>query len=74
MENLERRVETLEARVRELEDLREIQDLRFRYHIAVNDRELDSIGSLFTEDATVDFGGIGSARGRKEIEALYAKS
>jgi len=71
LQDLEERIGALEATVGALRDRAAIQDLRFRYHIAVNDRELDSIGSLFTEDATVDFGGIGSARGRKQIEALY---
>lgn len=71
MEDLARRVEALEAQVRELRDRVAIQDLRFRYHIAVNDKKLDSIASLFSEDAEVDFGVIGSARGRAAIDTLY---
>ena len=34
-------------------------------------QELDSIHLLFSEDAEVQFEGIGSAQGRSEIEALY---
>ena len=71
MEDLESRVRSLEAQVGVLQDRFEIQDLRFRYHVAVNEKELESIHSLFTEDAEVHFEGIGSARGRAEIEALY---
>ena len=71
MENLEARVQALEARVRELEDLREIQDLRFRYHIAVNERRLGEIADLFWEDAEVSFGEFGEAQGREAIDSLY---
>jgi len=71
MEDLESRIRTLEARVNVLQDRSEIQDLRFRYHIAVNEKELDSIHLLFADEAEVHFEGIGSARGRREIEALY---
>jgi hypothetical protein len=73
MQQLESRVRALEAKVRELEDRAAIQDLRFRYHIAVNDGGHEAIGSLFSENAEVDFGEIGSARGRSEIDALYRR-
>lgn len=71
MEDLEARVRTLEAAVGELQDRAAIQDLRFRYHVAVNDEQLDSIAPLFSEDGEAQFGELGSARGRTEIEALY---
>ena len=67
----ERRLLELESRVRELEDLREIQELRFRYHIAVNERRLADIAELFSEDAAVDFGPIGAAHGRAAIASFY---
>lgn len=69
--NLEERVRVLEATVGELRDRSEIQELRFRYHIAVNEKDLEAIGPLFVEDGEAQFGEIGSARGRIEIEALY---
>ena len=73
MENLERRVAQLESRVRELEDLREIQELRFRYHIAVNERRTGEIAALFSEEGEANFGEIGSATGRPAIAAFYAE-
>ncbi len=73
MKDLEARVCELEATVAALRDRAEIQDLRFRYHIAVNEKELDSIGPLFSADGEAHFGEIGSARGRAEIDALYAE-
>lgn len=71
MQDLVSRVEALEATVAELSDRASIQELRFRYHIAVNEKQLDSIPLLFAADAIVDFEGIGSARGIDAIEALY---
>ena len=73
MQDLETRVLALEAKVAELQDRSALQALRFRYHIAVNEKSLDSLHLLFTEDAEVDFEGIGSARGHTEIERLYAE-
>lgn len=71
MEGLESRIRVLESAVADLSDRAAIQDLRFHYHVAVNEKELDSIHLLFAEDAVVDFEGIGSARGTSAIEALY---
>lgn len=68
---LESRVRALESTVSDLSDRAAIQDLRFHYHVAVNEKELDAIHPLFTEDAMVEFEGIGSAQGRDAIEALY---
>jgi ketosteroid isomerase-like protein len=71
METLENRVLELESRVRELEDLREIETLRFDYHIAVNERRVAEIASLFSEDGEAHFGEIGSAKGRPAIAEFY---
>jgi ketosteroid isomerase-like protein len=71
MEDLESRIRTLETELGILKDRAAIQDLRFRYHIAVNEKDLEAIPRLFTEDAEVEFEGIGSARGQLEIDALY---
>ena len=38
MTDLEARVAALESEVRALQDRAEIQELRFRYHIAVNEK------------------------------------
>ena len=73
MNDLEARVSELEGTVAALRDRAEIQDLRFRYHVAVNEKELDSIGGLFSADGEARFGEIGSARGRAEIQTLYAE-
>ena len=71
MGDLAARVRSLEARVAELCDRASIQDLRFRYHVAVNEKQLGSIPSLFAEGAEVEFEGIGSATGIEAIETLY---
>ncbi len=71
MSGLDARLRELEERVHLLEDRAAIQDLRFRYHVAVNEKALESIPGLFTQDAEVYFEGIGSAAGQREISTLY---
>lgn len=70
-DDLRDRIQVLENRVAELEARSAIQDLRFRYHVAVNEKDLASIEPLFSQDAEVHFEGIGNARGAREIDALY---
>ena len=73
MSSLEARLRQLEKRIALLEDRAAIQDLRFRYHVAVNEKALEAIPELFTEDAEVHFEGIGAASGRSAIATLYAE-
>ena len=40
MEDLESRIRTLETEMGVLKDRAAIQDLRFRYHVAVNEKDL----------------------------------
>jgi ketosteroid isomerase-like protein len=44
-----RRVERLEAES-------SIRDLKSRYHVLINDTEFDKVGTLFTDDASVQLG------------------
>ena len=81
MTDLETRVQVLEAQVRELEpqvqDLRdrtEIQGLRFRYHIAVNEKTPDMIKDLFAADGEIDFAHLGKAKGQTEVNTFYQKA
>ncbi|API59364.1 hypothetical protein BSL82_08610 [Tardibacter chloracetimidivorans] len=64
---------SLEDRIRHLEDIEEIRQLRMRYHINTNDGHFDRMWELFTEDAYVDFGYISRARGRREINELFLR-
>lgn len=64
---------TLEDRIRRLEDIEEIRQLRMKYHINTNDGHFDRMWELFTEDAWVDFGYISKAKGREEIDALFKR-
>lgn len=73
MSPTESRLRELEQRVHLLEDRFAIQDLRFRYHVAVNEKSLEAIPDLFTEDAEVHFEGIGAASGQSAISDLYAE-
>jgi len=72
MTDLAARVAALEAEVRRLRDRAEIQDLRLRYHAAVNERRPEAIAPLFAPDGALDFGALGRADGRAEIAAFFA--
>ena len=53
----------LERRVATLEDRIEIMEVRHRYCYAVDTRDWDTFVSLFTNDASLDYGGIGTFEG-----------
>jgi ketosteroid isomerase-like protein len=61
----------LETRVRILEDIEEIRQLKSRYVYALDERDWDSVVDSFTDDAKVDFGTFGGHQGRKEIEEFF---
>lgn len=64
-------MEDLAQRVQRLEDLEEIRQLRARYCYLLDDGEWQGLAELFTEDG--QFHGIGSATGRAELAAFYAR-
>ena len=72
-QDLEARVAELEARVRELLDREAIRELRSRYHELVNTGGWADIPELFSEDAELDFGYLGQARGRARIGRFFAR-
>ena len=64
---------SVEARMRRLEDIDAIRRLRMDYHRYVNTRTMAEAAILYSGDAFVDFGPTERARGRDEIATLYAK-
>lgn len=72
MSDLAARVTALEAEVQRLRDRAEIQDLRFRYHVAVNESRPEAIAPLFARGGGLDFGPLGRASGQAEIAAFFA--
>ncbi len=74
MADLETRIAALEARVRELQDRNEIQELRFRYHIAVNEKKPEMIPDLFPENGEIDFAHLGKAQGKAQVAAFYTQA
>lgn len=74
MPDLEARVAALEAAVRELNDRREIQELRFRYHIAVNEKRPQDVPDLFAEDGEIDFAHLGRVKGKPQLAAFYSRA
>ncbi len=62
----------LEARVQQLEDREEIRALVARYGLAVDDRDIDTLGELFTEDGAFVHGDGGvETHGRREVVEFY---
>ncbi len=64
---------SIEARLQRFEDTEEIRRLRQQFHRYVNDGEQSRLASLYTDDALVDFGPDLRAKGRSEIDALFAR-
>ena len=62
--------ETLEARLRRLEDLAEIQQLFIDYGHHLDAGDFDAYASLFAVDGEVKLGPMGRAQGRDEIRKL----
>lgn len=63
----------LEARVRRLEDIQEVWRLLMDYRRHLDARDFRSYSLLFTEDGEW-IGGLGSAKGPAEIEALLERT
>ena len=64
-------LQDLHVRLRKLEDIEEIRDLRLTYHRFINEGDFTAVADLYTEDADVDLDVAGRASGREDIKALY---
>ena len=71
-QDVETRLQALEAKIQDLSDREAIRSLRFRYHECINGEELDAIAGLFTEDAelTVQTAHV-THRGHDEIRRMF---
>ena len=66
---------SLEARIRRLEDIHELEKLKARYAaFCDDDYAQDGIASLFTEDGVWDGGPMGRYDGREAIREFFATS
>lgn len=67
-------VAALEARVRQLEDIRAIENLKFRYTAACDSGfDRDAIADCFTEDGRWGANGFGECHGREEIRDFFRR-
>ena len=71
--DLETRIRELESKVAELGDREALRDLRYRYHEYVNEGKFASIPDLFTADGELEFGQLGTAKGREQILAFFKR-
>lgn len=62
--------DTLESRVRRLEDLHELQQLRARYCQLLDDGKWQQLAELFTADGA--FVGLSTARGREGLVSFFS--
>jgi hypothetical protein len=63
----------LEARIRQLEDIEAVKQLKHRYCMACDDDyDPTRLAPLFTEDAVWDGGALGRFEGREAIRAFFA--
>lgn len=68
-------MKTLEERVRAIEDVERIKELKARYAAACdNNYDADAIAALFAEDAIWDGGALGKAEGREKIRRFFRRA
>jgi uncharacterized protein (TIGR02246 family) len=65
-------LERLASRVRDLESVKEIEDLHRTFVRAVADREFDGLEQFFTDDATIDMRSHGPKTGRTAIREHFS--
>jgi ketosteroid isomerase-like protein len=64
-------IQDLEAAVQELQDAKEIQELRSSYCYYTDTNDWQSISNLFTDDAVCDFGPFGVYNGKEEVVGFF---
>ncbi len=62
----------LESRIKNLEDLRDIQELKTRYCYYIDNRQWALLAGIFSEKGTIDCGEFGKANGREEIQKFFS--
>ncbi|MFF5103367.1 nuclear transport factor 2 family protein [Streptomyces sp. NPDC000134] len=65
-------VKSLAERVRELEDVRELNRLRAELPRRINNGQWDRVGELFSRTAHLDYAHLGQAAGRPAITEYFA--
>ena len=71
LSTLEQQLGALSAELAQLEDSKAIKRLQRAYGYYVDQKLADEIATLFTEDATVEIGGMGVYVGRERIAEFY---
>jgi uncharacterized protein (TIGR02246 family) len=66
--------QSLDVRLRRLEDILAIQQLFIDYGLALDAGDLETYAQLFATQGTINLGPIGRATGRTEIKALMAQT
>ena len=66
-------LESIDARLRHIEDVEAIKTTRLKYHWAMNEGIYDGLGDIYTEDAFIDFDGIVAVRGHAEVVDTLAR-
>lgn len=65
--------ETLEGRIRKLEDVRAVEETIFHYARRVDMRDASGVAAVFTDQGCLRGPGLPAVQGRQRIERLYRK-
>jgi hypothetical protein len=65
------KIEEIEKRLNDMENLEAVKDLHRRYMYLVNSQKWDEVIGCFTKDATADIGMHGSHKGVAELSELF---
>jgi len=65
------KIEEIEKRLGDMENLEAVKDLHRRYMYLVNSQKWDEVIDCFTQDATADIGMHGSHKGVAELSDLF---
>lgn len=68
------KIEELEARLRRLEDIEAIRQLKSHYWTCVDRRQLAEVRACFTDDAIIEMEGVPKVKGPKEFVAFMNRA
>lgn len=66
-------LEEIEKRLKALEDVEEIKQMHIRYILALNHQNFEEMIDCFTEDAILEYVGVGRCEGKEEVAKFFRR-